>query len=73
MSCMICSHCGGSGKSARKGKLEIKTCRRCHGTGKSPEPDMERELATFLKTKRGPVIATSIHNGSSTGSFEAYK
>lgn len=70
---MICSQCGGAGESTRKGKTERKTCRRCRGSGKSPEPNTEMELATFLKAKRGYTIAPRSHNGSKTGSFEAYK
>ncbi len=73
MSCMICSQCGGSGKSARKGKLERKACRRCHGSGKSPDPNTEKELAMFMSTKRGAIITPKVHNVSDTGSFKSHK
>lgn len=73
MSFTICSQCRGSKEVSVKGTIIKKPCGRCDGTGKSPDPNAERELATFLRTKRGPLIATRTHDGSSTGAFESYK
>ena len=73
MSSDICSHCNGSGKNAIKGRVERRNCRRCRGSGKSPEPEVEKELLVFLKTKVWPTKPQmSSLAGNTTGSFKSH-
>ena len=62
----FCSQCKGAGKIAVKYSIKKIKCCCCNGTGRSPDPNTEMELAAFLKTKKRPVF------GAETGSFECF-
>jgi len=61
-----CPQCKGAGKIAVKRSIEKIKCCCCNGTGKSTDPNTERDLAAFLKTKKRSVF------GAKTGSFECF-